>query len=189
MWQKRILRIGWDEDGLLWWPLKGAAYRRRKKIHHKYQLTLIFLCVYQGLLSEILRKEEDPKHASQSLLVNLRAMHSFLQLPEAERERIYQEEKERSLTVFTPSCNNTPPRSSQVSQQKTERHENKSLVNQLWKVKVVHKTALKYSSVSSVTWLNYACVSSQSGAFSNKKNIKTFACYLFHSPPIAHYFA
>uniref|UniRef100_A0A3P8N6M5 SATB homeobox 1a n=1 Tax=Astatotilapia calliptera TaxID=8154 RepID=A0A3P8N6M5_ASTCA len=61
----------------------------------------------QGLLSEILRKEEDPKHASQSLLVNLRAMHSFLQLPEAERERIYQEEKERSLTVFTPSCNNT----------------------------------------------------------------------------------
>ncbi|XP_076735497.1 DNA-binding protein SATB1a isoform X2 [Maylandia zebra] len=67
----------------------------------------------QGLLSEILRKEEDPKHASQSLLVNLRAMHSFLQLPEAERERIYQEEKERSLTVFTPSCNNTPPRSSQ----------------------------------------------------------------------------
>uniref|UniRef100_A0A668U7S6 Uncharacterized protein n=1 Tax=Oreochromis aureus TaxID=47969 RepID=A0A668U7S6_OREAU len=67
----------------------------------------------QGLLSEILRKEEDPKHASQSLLVNLRAMHSFLQLPEAERERIYQEEKERSLTGFTPSCNNTPPRSSQ----------------------------------------------------------------------------
>uniref|UniRef100_A0A669E3S8 SATB homeobox 1a n=1 Tax=Oreochromis niloticus TaxID=8128 RepID=A0A669E3S8_ORENI len=57
----------------------------------------------QGLLSEILRKEEDPKHASQSLLVNLRAMHSFLQLPEAERERIYQEEKERSLTGFTPS--------------------------------------------------------------------------------------
>uniref|UniRef100_A0A7N8WWL6 SATB homeobox 1a n=1 Tax=Mastacembelus armatus TaxID=205130 RepID=A0A7N8WWL6_9TELE len=70
----------------------------------------------QGLLSEILRKEEDPKHASQSLLVNLRAMYSFLQLPEAERERIYQEEKERSLTGFTPSCNSTPPRSTQVSQ-------------------------------------------------------------------------
>ncbi|XP_042290865.1 DNA-binding protein SATB1a [Thunnus maccoyii] len=68
----------------------------------------------QGLLSEILRKEEDPKHASQSLLVNLRAMYSFLQLPEAERERIYQEEKERSLTGFTPSCNNTPPRSTQA---------------------------------------------------------------------------
>uniref|UniRef100_A0A3P8TKP8 SATB homeobox 1a n=1 Tax=Amphiprion percula TaxID=161767 RepID=A0A3P8TKP8_AMPPE len=71
----------------------------------------------QGLLSEILRKEEDPKHASQSLLVNLRAMYSFLQLPEAERERFYQEEKERSLTGFTPSCNNTPPRSTQVSLQ------------------------------------------------------------------------
>ncbi|XP_072227036.1 DNA-binding protein SATB1-like [Leuresthes tenuis] len=68
----------------------------------------------QGLLSEILRKEEDLKHASQSLLVNLRAMHSFLQLPEAERERIYQEEKERSLTGFVPSCNNTPPRSTQA---------------------------------------------------------------------------
>ncbi|XP_049891082.1 DNA-binding protein SATB1a [Epinephelus moara] len=68
----------------------------------------------QGLLSEILRKEEDPKHASQSLLVNLRAMYSFLQLPEAERERIYLEEKDRSLTGFTPSCNNTPPRSTQA---------------------------------------------------------------------------
>lgn len=76
----------------------------------------VLICViYQGLLSEILRKEEEPKHASQSLLVNLRAMYSFLQLPEAERERIYQEEKERSLTGFTPSCNNTPPRSTQVS--------------------------------------------------------------------------
>nr|XP_057903738.1 DNA-binding protein SATB1a isoform X1 [Doryrhamphus excisus]XP_057903739.1 DNA-binding protein SATB1a isoform X1 [Doryrhamphus excisus]XP_057903740.1 DNA-binding protein SATB1a isoform X1 [Doryrhamphus excisus]XP_057903741.1 DNA-binding protein SATB1a isoform X1 [Doryrhamphus excisus]XP_057903742.1 DNA-binding protein SATB1a isoform X1 [Doryrhamphus excisus]XP_057903743.1 DNA-binding protein SATB1a isoform X1 [Doryrhamphus excisus]XP_057903744.1 DNA-binding protein SATB1a isoform X1 [Doryr len=68
----------------------------------------------QGLLSEILRKEEDPKNASQSLLVNLRAMHSFLQLPEAERERFYQEEKERSLTGFTPSSNNTPPRCTQA---------------------------------------------------------------------------
>ncbi|XP_030002535.1 DNA-binding protein SATB1a isoform X2 [Sphaeramia orbicularis] len=68
----------------------------------------------QGLLSEILRKEEDPKHASQSLLVNLRAMYGFLQLPEAERERIYQEEKERSLTGFTPNCSNTPPRSTQA---------------------------------------------------------------------------
>uniref|UniRef100_A0A3P8VU41 DNA-binding protein SATB1 n=1 Tax=Cynoglossus semilaevis TaxID=244447 RepID=A0A3P8VU41_CYNSE len=68
----------------------------------------------QGLLSEILRKEEDPKHASQSLLVNLRAMYGFLQLPEAERERLYQVEKERSLTGFTPSCSSTPPRSTQA---------------------------------------------------------------------------
>lgn len=65
-------------------------------------------------MSEILRKEEDPLHASQSLLVNLRAMYSFLQLPEAERERIYQEEKDRSLTGFTPTCNKTPPRPTQV---------------------------------------------------------------------------
>ncbi|KAJ8273873.1 hypothetical protein GJAV_G00106460 [Gymnothorax javanicus] len=51
----------------------------------------------QGLLSEILRKEEDPKMASQSLLVNLRAMQHFLLLPESERDRIYQEERERSI--------------------------------------------------------------------------------------------
>ncbi|XP_068189306.1 DNA-binding protein SATB1a [Antennarius striatus] len=68
----------------------------------------------QGLLSEILRKEEDPMHASQSLLVNLRAMYSFLQMPEAERDRIYQEEKDRSLTGFSPSCNKTPPRPTQA---------------------------------------------------------------------------
>ncbi|KAM6945758.1 DNA-binding protein SATB2-like [Aplochiton taeniatus] len=51
----------------------------------------------QGLLSEILRKEEDPRSASQSLLVNLKAMQSFLHLPEEERDRQYQEERERSL--------------------------------------------------------------------------------------------
>ncbi|XP_034007514.1 DNA-binding protein SATB2-like [Trematomus bernacchii] len=50
----------------------------------------------QGLLSEILRKEEDPRSASQSLLVNLKAMQNFLSLPEGERDRIYQEERERS---------------------------------------------------------------------------------------------
>ncbi|KPP75009.1 DNA-binding protein SATB2-like [Scleropages formosus] len=51
----------------------------------------------QGLLSEILRKEEDPRSASQSLLVNLKAMQNFLNLPESERDRIYQEERERSM--------------------------------------------------------------------------------------------
>ncbi|KAM4559836.1 DNA-binding protein SATB2-like isoform 4-T4 [Odontesthes bonariensis] len=53
----------------------------------------------QGLLSEILRKEEDPRSASQSLLVNLKAMQSFLNLPETERDRIYQEERERSTST------------------------------------------------------------------------------------------
>ncbi|KAI4831811.1 hypothetical protein KUCAC02_001332, partial [Chaenocephalus aceratus] len=46
--------------------------------------------------AEILRKEEDPRSASQSLLVNLKAMQNFLNLPEGERDRIYQEERERS---------------------------------------------------------------------------------------------
>lgn len=76
--------------------------------------------VTQGLLSEILRKEEDPKTASQSLLVNLRAMQNFLQLPEAERDRIYQEERERSLTAAsamgaTPLISTPPSRPVQVA--------------------------------------------------------------------------
>lgn len=76
--------------------------------------------VLQGLLSEILRKEEDPKTASQSLLVNLRAMQNFLQLPEAERDRIYQEERERSLTAASamgaaPLISTPPSRPVQVA--------------------------------------------------------------------------
>ncbi len=75
--------------------------------------------ITQGLLSEILRKEEDPKTASQSLLVNLRAMQNFLQLPEAERDRIYQEERERSLTAASamgaaPLISTPPSRPVQV---------------------------------------------------------------------------
>ncbi|XP_069790642.1 DNA-binding protein SATB2 isoform X2 [Narcine bancroftii] len=75
----------------------------------------------QGLLSEILRKEEDPRTASQSLLVNLRAMQNFLNLPEAERDRIYQEERERSMnpniSMVSPSAGS--PGSSRSSQAKT----------------------------------------------------------------------
>ncbi|KAI4578640.1 hypothetical protein MJT46_000008 [Ovis ammon polii x Ovis aries] len=76
--------------------------------------------IYQwGLLSEILRKEEDPKTASQSLLVNLRAMQNFLQLPEAERDRIYQDERERSLNAASamgpaPLISTPPSRPPQV---------------------------------------------------------------------------
>lgn len=74
----------------------------------------------QGLLSEILRKEEDPKTASQSLLVNLRAMQNFLQLPEAERDRIYQDERERSLNAASamgpaPLISTPPSRPPQVN--------------------------------------------------------------------------
>ncbi|XP_067867977.1 DNA-binding protein SATB1-like isoform X1 [Heterodontus francisci] len=72
----------------------------------------------QGLLSEILRKEEDPKTASQSLLVNLRAMQNFLNLPEAERDRIYQDERERSLNaasgIGTTPLISSPNRTQQV---------------------------------------------------------------------------
>ncbi|XP_028256064.1 DNA-binding protein SATB2-like isoform X2 [Parambassis ranga] len=70
----------------------------------------------QGLLSEILRKEEDPRSASQSLLVNLKAMQNFLNLPEGERDRIYQEERERST-----STNPNHP-SNHISSTNTHRH-------------------------------------------------------------------
>ncbi|KAM5152602.1 DNA-binding protein SATB2 [Mantella aurantiaca] len=75
----------------------------------------------QGLLSEILRKEEDPRAASQSLLVNLRAMQNFLNLPEAERDRIYQDERERSMNpnVSLLSSSSSSPSSSRVPQMKT----------------------------------------------------------------------
>ncbi|XP_028292081.1 DNA-binding protein SATB2-like isoform X2 [Gouania willdenowi] len=73
----------------------------------------------QGLLSEILRKEEDPRTASQSLLVNLKAMQNFLNLPESERDRIYQEERERTMNPAvglpaTSPSNAGPQRLSQV---------------------------------------------------------------------------
>lgn len=80
------------------------------------------LCVHvrehQGLLSEILRKEEDPRTASQSLLVNLKAMQNFLNLPEAERDRIYQEERERSMNppVGLPPNSNSSPGGNRLSQ-------------------------------------------------------------------------
>ncbi|XP_019896952.2 DNA-binding protein SATB1 isoform X5 [Esox lucius] len=82
----------------------------------------------QGLLSEILRKEEDPKTASQSLLVNLRAMQNFLQLPEAERDRIYQDERERSLTAASamgpaPLISTPPSRPVQVWNEQQPRRE------------------------------------------------------------------
>lgn len=78
----------------------------------------IFSPLYQGLLSEILRKEEDPRTASQSLLVNLRAMQNFLNLPEVERDRIYQDERERSMNpnVSMVSSASSSPSSSRTPQ-------------------------------------------------------------------------
>ncbi|XP_061127341.1 DNA-binding protein SATB2-like isoform X2 [Syngnathus typhle] len=64
----------------------------------------------QGLLSEILRKEEDPRSASQSLIVNLKAMQAFLALPEGERDRIYQAERERN----TPANHNNAHKHAQT---------------------------------------------------------------------------
>ncbi|KAG8442938.1 hypothetical protein GDO86_011667 [Hymenochirus boettgeri] len=88
----------------------------------------------QGLLSEILRKEEDPKTASQSLLVNLRAMQNFLQLPEAERDRIYQDERERSLNAAStmgpaPLISTPPSRPPQVKTTTIATERNGSLEN------------------------------------------------------------
>lgn len=91
---------------------------------HTYRCDLAKICVCvffpfnQGLLSEILRKEEDPRTASQSLLVNLRAMQNFLNLPEVERDRIYQDERERSMNpnVSMVSSASSSPSSSRTPQ-------------------------------------------------------------------------
>lgn len=93
-----------------------------------YFCLLFCVWFFQGLLSEILRKEEDPKTASQSLLVNLRAMQNFLQLPEAERDRIYQDERERSLTAASamgpaPLISTPPLRPVQVTHATHFRHD------------------------------------------------------------------
>lgn len=84
----------------------------------KNLFTYVFMCVHQGLLSEILRKEEDPRSASQSLLVNLKAMQNFLNLHESERDRIYQEERERSMNppVSLPPSTNPSPGGVRLSQ-------------------------------------------------------------------------
>ncbi|XP_010888152.2 DNA-binding protein SATB1 isoform X2 [Esox lucius] len=95
----------------------------------------------QGLLSEILRKEEDPKTASQSLLVNLRAMQNFLQLPEAERDRIYQDERERSLTAASamgpaPLISTPPSRPVQVWNEQPRREDCNNVRPEDWNPRI-----------------------------------------------------
>ncbi|XP_034083301.1 DNA-binding protein SATB2 isoform X1 [Gymnodraco acuticeps] len=88
----------------------------------------------QGLLSEILRKEEDPRTASQSLLVNLKAMQNFLNLAESERDRIYQEERERTMnpTVGLPASNSSSPGAPRLSQKVWERGLEDQLTPDTW---------------------------------------------------------
>lgn len=91
---------------------------KQKTYPCKYLNINVCVCDEQGLLSEILRKEEDPRTASQSLLVNLKAMQNFLNLPEGERDRIYQEERERSMnpSVGLPASNSSSPGVARLSQ-------------------------------------------------------------------------
>ncbi|XP_013875481.1 DNA-binding protein SATB2 isoform X1 [Austrofundulus limnaeus] len=97
--------------------LKRASVSQAVFARVAFNRTQVTLCFLQGLLSEILRKEEDPRSASQSLLVNLKAMQNFLNLPEAERDRIYQEERERST-----STNHTHTHTPITSPISTQRH-------------------------------------------------------------------
>uniref|UniRef100_A0A3P9IRC8 DNA-binding protein SATB n=1 Tax=Oryzias latipes TaxID=8090 RepID=A0A3P9IRC8_ORYLA len=87
----------------------------------------------QGLLSEILRKEEDPRTASQSLLVNLKAMQNFLNLPESERDRIYQEERERTMnpSVGLPASN-PPNAGARLSQKVWDRSLDEQITPDSW---------------------------------------------------------
>ncbi|XP_029936709.1 DNA-binding protein SATB2 isoform X3 [Myripristis murdjan] len=101
----------------------------------------------QGLLSEILRKEEDPRTASQSLLVNLKAMQNFLNLPEGERDRIYQEERERSMnpSVGLPASNSSSPGVARLSQKVWERSLDDQLTPDTWASIWKNKTKISNS--------------------------------------------
>ncbi|XP_042587397.1 DNA-binding protein SATB2-like isoform X3 [Cyprinus carpio] len=105
----------------------------------------------QGLLSEILRKEEDPRSASQSLLVNLKAMQNFLNLPESERDRIYQEERERSMNppVSLPPSTNPSPGGARLSQKLWERSIDEQLTPDAWASIWKNKTKITNSSKTS----------------------------------------
>ncbi|XP_062288291.1 DNA-binding protein SATB2 isoform X3 [Scomber scombrus] len=101
----------------------------------------------QGLLSEILRKEEDPRTASQSLLVNLKAMQNFLNLPETERDRIYQEERERTMnpTVGLPASNSSNPGTPRLSQKVWERSLEDQITPDTWASIWKNKTKISNS--------------------------------------------
>ncbi|XP_061579173.1 DNA-binding protein SATB2 isoform X2 [Cololabis saira] len=101
----------------------------------------------QGLLSEILRKEEDPRTASQSLLVNLKAMQNFLNLPESERDRIYQEERERTMnpSVGLPASNSSSPGGARLSQKVWERSLDDQITSDTWASIWKNKTKISNS--------------------------------------------
>ncbi|XP_078118750.1 DNA-binding protein SATB2 isoform X2 [Sander vitreus] len=101
----------------------------------------------QGLLSEILRKEEDPRTASQSLLVNLKAMQNFLNLAESERDRIYQEERERTMnpSVGLPASNSSNPGPPRLSQKVWERGMDDQITPDTWASIWKNKTKISNS--------------------------------------------
>ncbi|XP_034418101.1 DNA-binding protein SATB2 isoform X1 [Cyclopterus lumpus] len=101
----------------------------------------------QGLLSEILRKEEDPRTASQSLLVNLKAMQNFLNLAESERDRIYQEERERTMnpTVGLPASNSSNPGPPRLPQKVWERGMEDQITPDTWASIWKNKTKISNS--------------------------------------------
>ncbi|KAL6100495.1 satb2 [Pungitius sinensis] len=101
----------------------------------------------QGLLSEILRKEEDPRTASQSLLVNLKAMQNFLNLAESERDRIYQEERERTMnpSVGLPASNSSNPGPPRLPQKVWERGLDDQITPDTWASIWKNKTKISNS--------------------------------------------
>ncbi|KAM9166198.1 DNA-binding protein SATB1 isoform 6-T7 [Pangshura tecta] len=139
----------------------------------------------QGLLSEILRKEEDPKTASQSLLVNLRAMQNFLQLPEAERDRIYQDERERSLNaasamgpaplISTPPSRPPQVKTATVATERNGKPENTMNINASIYDEIQQE--MKRAKVSQALFAKVAATKSQ--IYQTKK----FSCSLLNSFP------
>ncbi|XP_073489545.1 DNA-binding protein SATB2 isoform X2 [Lithobates pipiens] len=119
--QAVFARVAFNRTQMDWGQWKKGRISEDRIKQHFYTMWRINPLGSTGLLSEILRKEEDPRTASQSLLVNLRAMQNFLNLPEVERDRIYQDERERSMNpnVSLLSSSSSSPSSSRVPQMKT----------------------------------------------------------------------
>ncbi|KAG7268061.1 hypothetical protein CRUP_014922, partial [Coryphaenoides rupestris] len=74
-------------------PAADAAAGITAGIYEEIQQEMRRAKVSQALFAKVAANK------SQSLLVNLKSMQSFLRVPQAERDRVYQEERERASST------------------------------------------------------------------------------------------